>query len=79
MRMKRGTDHNWETRKYRGDMAIYAHCHCGFEYCCSSSKRNDDGSWSFMQIITKLYRYCPNCGARKKTYNLEPTRYDSFI
>lgn len=73
--MKRGTDHSWEIRKYFGDIALYARCKCGFEYACSSSKRNEeDGSWSFKQEITKLYYYCPNCGARKKWYNEVPRK-----
>ena len=73
-RQKRGTDHNWQTRKYSGDAAIYAHCKCGFEYNCSSSKRTEDGTWSIKQYITKLYLYCPRCGARKKWYNEEPIK-----
>ena len=74
MRKGRGIDHSWETRKYIGDIAIYANCKCGFEYACSSSKRNKDGSWSFEQEITNLYYYCPNCGAHKKYYNDIPER-----
>ena len=63
-----------ETRKYIDDVAIYAHCKCGFEYACSSSKRNKNGSWSLEQEITKLYYYCPNCGAHKKYYNDIPIK-----
>ena len=37
--MKRGTDHNWEIRRYRGDIALYAHCKCGFFYSCSTHKK----------------------------------------
>ena len=77
MRKGRGIDHHWETRKYKGDGAIYAHCRCGFEYNCSSSKMNEDGSWSLRQVITKLYPYCPNCGAHKKWYNPEPKKMES--
>ena len=72
--MKRGTDHSWQVRKYYGNAAFYAHCKCGYEYCCSSSKRNEDGTLSFKQIITKIYLYCPYCGARKKWYNEEPIK-----
>lgn len=75
MRRKgRGIDHHWEIRKYLGDIALYAHCKCGFEYACSSSKRKPDGSFSFEQEITKLYLYCPYCGARKKWYNDIPRK-----
>ncbi len=74
MKMKRGTDHSWDIRKYEGDIAWYAHCKCGFGYACSSSKRDKDGSWNFEQEITKLYYYCPNCGACKKWYNEVPRK-----
>ena len=70
--MKRGTDHHWQTRKYYGNCAIYAHCKCGYEYDCSISKCDEDGHWK--TYITKLYPYCPNCGARKKWYNEEPIK-----
>ena len=74
MRKGRGIDHNWDIRKYKGDLALYAHCSCGFQYACSSSKRNEDGLWSFQQEITQLYHYCPNCGAHKKWYNENPKK-----
>lgn len=74
MKMKRGTNHSWEVRRYKGDIALYAHCNCGFEYSCSSSIRNEDGTWSLKQAITKIYRYCPNCGAKKKWYNDVPRK-----
>ena len=74
MKMKRGTDHYWEVRRYKDDIALYAHCKCGFEYSCSSSARNEDGTWSFKQVITKIWQYCPNCGARKKWYNDIPKK-----
>ena len=77
--MKRGTDHWWEVRRYQGDTAFYAHCKCGFQYNCSSSKINEECYWK--QTINKIYLYCPYCGARKKWYNEEPikmekTRYE---
>ena len=74
MKMKRGTDHCWDVRKYLGDIALYAHCNCGFQYVCSSNHRNEDGSWSLLQDITYLYQYCPLCGARKKYYNETPNK-----
>ena len=75
--MKRGTDHNWETRKYLGDAAIYAHCKCGFEYCCSHSyiETKEDETHKFKTEIVKFYQYCPCCGARKKWCNEEPKKY----
>jgi len=79
MKMKRGTDHNWEVRRYCGDIALYAHCKCGFYYCCSSSKRNEDGTWSVEQEITRIYRYCLSCGARKKWYNEEPIKVNKHF
>ena len=79
MRTIRGKDSKWEMRRYRGDIAIYAHCKCGFEYACSSNYRNEDGTWSFRQIITKLYHYCPYCGSHKKTYNKEPILMEDYI
>ena len=72
--MKRGTDHNWQVVRYIGDIALYARCKCGYQYCCSSSTKNKDGTWSVKQIISKIYSYCPNCGARKKWYNEEPIK-----
>ena len=61
----------WKIIKYKSDLALYAQClNCGFEYACSSNKRNTDGSWSFEQEITKKYNYCPYCGD-KKEWNIE--------
>lgn len=74
MKMKRGTDHWWEVRRYHGDAALYAHCKCGFQYNCSSFEKRD--SWK--QIITKIYPYCPYCGARKKWYNEEPKKIETY-
>ena len=80
MRKGRQIDRKWDIRKYKGDGALYAHCKCGFEYCCSSSRRNEDGSWTLKQYINpnKIYRYCPNCGARKKWYNTTERKIDKF-
>ena len=63
---KRGTDHTWRVIKYKGDMAIYARCKCGFEYNCGTREHLDDGTLGFSQVPTFFYRYCPNCGAKKK-------------
>lgn len=58
--MKRGTDHTWEIRRYSGDIALYVHCKCGFEYGCSEWEE------SGKVVVKYLYSYCPCCGARKK-------------
>lgn len=79
MRKGRGIDHEWQICKYLGDIALYARCKCGFYYSCSSSARNPDGTWSFKQEITKLYHYCPNCGARKKYYNETPQQVNKYL
>jgi len=73
--MKRGTDHTWVINRYKGDLMLYAHCRCGFEYGCSQSRRNQDGTWSFEQEIHNLFNYCPSCGARKK-WMTETNRVD---
>ena len=78
MRKERGIDHRWQIRKYCGNIALFAHCKCGFEYPCSSNKRNSDGTFSFEQEIIKLYSYCPCCGARKKWYNDIPKNVNKF-
>lgn len=75
--MKRGTDHFWELRKYNGDISWYAHCKCGFQFRCSRSKRNEDGSWNAQQELNGLYRYCPCCGAKKKRYT-DLVKYDRY-
>lgn len=75
--MKRGTDHTWEIRKYNGDIALYARCLCGFEYCCSHNAQTEDGKFSFEQEIDWLYHYCPNCGARKK-WQTETVKMDKL-
>lgn len=55
--MKRGTNHTWKILRYKGDIALYAKCKCGFQYQCSNSME---------QKIETLYYYCPHCGAKKK-------------
>ena len=75
MRRGRRIDHSWEIRKYKYDMALYAHCRCGFQYACSHNKRTENG-FILEQEISSLYNYCPNCGAHKKWYNEEPRKMD---
>lgn len=76
--MKRGTNHDWVVIRYKGDVAIYARCKCGFEYDCGKSKRLEDGSFSITQYPAIMYQYCPWCGVRKKRYNEEPIKLEKF-
>ena len=76
MKMKRGTDHWWEVRRYQGDTALYAHCKCGFQYNCSSYEKDEEGYWK--SKIKYIYPYCPRCGARKKWYNDEPKKFEKY-
>ena len=81
MKNKRGTDHTWQIVKFTGDIALYAKCKCGFNYCCSTTGRDENGYWIFAkQIIDpyKIYPYCPLCGARKKYYNDDIKKIDRF-
>lgn len=66
---KRGTDHSWKLVRYKGDIAIYGLCGCGYRYRCSTNKQSPDGAFSVEQEVTRLYPYCPMCGARKKRYS----------
>ena len=81
MKNKRGTDHKWEIVKFTGDIVLYAKCKCGFNYCCSTSGRDENGYWTpTKQIIDphKIYPYCPLCGARKKYYIDDIKKIDRF-
>ena len=68
----RGKDNTWRIKKVIGNGAFYATCKCGFWYPCY---RLTD---TYMTEIdpSRMYRYCPNCGARKKWYdnNVETMR-----
>ena len=68
----------WKLVKYKGDISIYAKCKCGFRYACSHSKKNEDGTWSFEQIVDNLYPYCPICGSRKTKTSKNVKPMDSF-
>ena len=73
MKVKRGKDAHWKVVKYQGDLAYYATCKCGFDYCCGNGlDRKDDITWT-------LYRYCPICGARKKWYNFEVIKLEQDV
>ena len=81
--MKRGKDHYWQLIRYKDNAAIYARCKCKFRYDCYSSDIlpitiKDESGALFPADPSKLmlYRYCPNCGARKKWYVEEIKRID---
>ena len=78
--VKRGTDHKWEIIRYKGNMALYARCKCGFEYRCSRTEfiESVDGSKSSKEHIAIIYPYCHCCGAKKEFYNAEPEKLDGF-
>jgi len=76
--MKRGTDHEWQIVQYKGDIALYARCKCGYRYACSQSKRAPDGTWTFEQEVRWLHNYCPQCGARKLRYNENVVKLDEY-
>jgi hypothetical protein len=73
MKKGRKKDHVWKFIKYKGDMAIYAQCRCGFSYECY--KQN---GLTFIPDPYRLYPYCPVCGSRKKRYNPEVVKVDKF-
>ena len=73
MRVKRGKDRWWRMIRYKGDLAIYAKCKCGFIYNCSTFNTNE-----YKTKINLLYHYCPQCGAYKKWYENEPKMIDNF-
>ena len=66
-RKGRSIDHMWRFVKYKGDMAFYARCSCGFQYACY--KEHSKEQRLPLEIAPeKLYNYCPLCGARKTKY-----------
>lgn len=74
-RPKRGKDHNWELVKYDNDGAIYARCKCGFVFhifnnykFCEFKKDENNVLW-LSRTPDVMYKYCPACGVRKKTYD----------
>lgn len=66
MRKGRRKDHVWKFRRYRGDIAYYAMCSCGFWYNCTWHEPGNALRTS--PDVEHLYNYCPNCGARKTKY-----------
>ena len=70
-RKGRAIDHYWKFVKYKGDLAFYARCSCGFYYQCDKSKY-ENATIPTVPAPEKLYHYCPYCGARKIRYYDEP-------
>lgn len=73
----RWKDHYWKFVKFQGDLAIYAKCSCGFLYPCYKGKTSVHDLHK-VQDPEQLYRYCPNCGSKKKWYIDEVEKIDSF-
>ena len=73
-----GDDDTWEIVRYKGDIALYARCGCGYRYVCSTSERNEDGTWSSKQKVSMLHPYCPSCGAKKRYYSDNVKKVDSY-
>ena len=69
MKKGRKKDHKWRFVKYKGNLAIYAHCSCGFEYDCS--KNESDKGFKIVIAPEKLYNYCLICGSKKTHYEEE--------
>ena len=65
-RKGRAIDHVWRFVKFRHDICIYASCSCGFQYGCCKFSPPD--SLRMVPDPERLYRYCPQCGARKTKY-----------
>lgn len=77
-RKGRGIDHTWEIVKYRGNMAIYSRCKCGFRHSCYRNGDRDKGeAWTVFEP-RYLYNYCPHCGAKKKYYTEGIKRLDEM-
>lgn len=76
MKKGRRKDHIWKFYKYKGDIAYYAHCSCGFKYGCSKNETIG----VIKQIIApeRLYPYCPHCGSRKTKYEPEIIKVDYY-
>ena len=73
MAKRNKSDHQWHIKKFKGDLAVYAYCKCGFSYGSYYQK----GLNCYLDP-SKLYPYCPICGAKKRTYNPEPEKVDRY-
>lgn len=77
MKKGRRKDHNWVFVRYKGDLAIYAKCSCGFHYSCCHNKR--EMGLLMVPAPDLLYPYCPICGSRKTTYDDEVRKIDHYV
>ena len=77
MKKGRRKDHVWQFVKYKGDIAIYAKCNCGFRYGCY---KNNSITQPFPIVpnIDGLYRYCPGCGSKKTRQIDKIKKIDKF-
>ena len=65
----------WNKIKFKGDVAIYAQCKCGYHYACSRLVKKDE---SWVNDEYKFYPYCPMCGVKKRFIATEVTKIDEF-
>ena len=77
MKKGRRKDHSWQFVKYKGDIAFYARCSCGFHYACYKEHSNEQ-RFPLEIAPEKLYNYCPFCGSRKTRYVEEVVAIDKF-
>lgn len=77
MKKGRRKDHIWRFVKYKGDIAYYARCNCGFRYACY--KEHSNIQRLPLEIAPeKLYYYCPICGSRKTRYIDDVIKIDKY-
>lgn len=76
MKKGRKKDHVWQFVKYKGDIAFYARCSCGFHYACY--KNPVVGQLVLESAPEKLYKYCPFCGSRKTRYIETVKKIDKY-
>lgn len=75
MKKGRRKDHIWQFVKYKGDVAFYAKCRCGFRYPCYASTTTP---FRIKIAPDKLYPYCPLCGSRKTRYIDDVLKIDKY-
>lgn len=70
------SDPTWRFVKYKGDIAIYAKCGCGFSFPCYKNKpRPTIGTDPYPEA---LYPYCPWCGSEKHSYTYYVQHIDKY-
>ena len=78
MKKGRKKDHIWQFVKYKGDIAYYAKCSCGFRYSCYK-EHSAEHRLPLEIAPEKLYNYCPLCGSRKTRYIDEIEYMDKYM